>query len=121
GYAPLGPVALTNALKKEGFKPEELEPSGLVVRRDPGGLIDRVRNRWIFPIASESGKIIAFGGRALGDDQPKYLNSPETALYSKSRTLYNLSRAKEAIRKAGRAVMVEGYMDAIAVSQAGVT
>ena len=120
GYAPSGPSALATALKKEGFKQEELEPSGLVIRRESGGLIDRFRNRWIFPITSESGKVVAFGGRALGDDQPKYLNSPETPLYSKSRTLYNLSRSREAIRKASRAVIVEGYMDAIAVHQAGV-
>jgi DNA primase len=129
GYAPAGPTALANALKREGFKPEDWESSGLVIRREghreggseAGGLVDRFRNRWIFPITSENGKVVAFGGRALGDDAPKYLNSPETPLYSKSRTLYNLSRAREAIRKANRAVIVEGYMDAIAVYQAGVT
>jgi len=121
GYAPSGPSALANLLKKEGFKQEDIEPSGLVIRRESGGLVDRFRNRWIFPIKSESGKVIAFGGRALGDDQPKYLNSPETPLYSKSRTLYNLYGAREAIRKANRAIIVEGYMDAIAVHQAGVT
>jgi DNA primase len=107
-------------LKKEGFSAETIEACGLVIRRDSGAHLDRFRNRWIFPIASESGKTVGFAGRALGDDQPKYMNSPETALYSKSRTLYNLSRAREAIRKANRAVIVEGYMDAIAVHQAGV-
>jgi DNA primase len=125
GYAPHGSAALANLLKREGFQPEDLDPSGLVIKRDSGrdagGYIDRFRNRWIFPIRSESGKVIAFGGRALGDDQPKYLNSPETPLYSKSRTLYNLSNAREAMRKAARAVIVEGYMDAIGVHQAGVT
>lgn len=120
GYAPPGPSSLANLLRKEGFKPEELEPSGLVIRREAGGWIDRFRRRWIFPITSETGKVVAFGGRALGEDQPKYLNSPETPLYSKSRTLYNLSRAREAFRKTNRAVIVEGYMDAIAVHQAGV-
>jgi DNA primase len=121
GYAPSAPSLLSNLLKKEGFRPEEMGQSGLAVRRDDGSLTDRFRKRWIFPIESENGRVIAFGGRALGDDQPKYVNSPETPLYSKSRTLYNLSRAREAIRKAGRAVIVEGYMDAIAVYQAGVT
>ncbi|HWP85840.1 MAG TPA: DNA primase [Terriglobia bacterium] len=120
GYAPAGPSALATLLRKEGFSPEELEPSGLVIRRDAGGFLDRFRGRWIFPITSETGKVVAFGGRALGDEQPKYLNSPETPLYSKSRTLYNLSRSREAIRKANRAILVEGYMDAIAVHQAGV-
>ena len=120
GYAPHGPNALANVLNKEGFKEESLEPSGLVIRREGGGLIDRFRNRWMFPITSENGKVVAFGARALGEDQPKYLNSPETPLYTKSRTLYNLSRARDAIRKANRAVLVEGYMDAIAVHQAGV-
>jgi DNA primase len=120
GYAPPGPGGLAAHLRREGFKPEDLEGSGLVVKRDSRELFDRFRNRWIFPIASEGGNIVAFGARALGDERPKYLNSPETALYSKSRVLYNLSRAREAIRKAGRAVLVEGYMDAIAVHQAGV-
>ncbi|HEY7680167.1 MAG TPA: DNA primase [Terriglobia bacterium] len=120
GYAPRGGSALADVLKKEGFSAEAIEASGLVIRRDSGAHLDRFRGRWMFPITSESGKVVAFGGRALGDDQPKYLNSPETALYSKSRTLYNLSRARDAIRKANRAVIVEGYMDAIAVHQAGV-
>ncbi len=120
GYAPGTGTALAAFLKKEGFSADVLQASGLVVRRDSGGLVDRFRNRWIFPLTSETGRIAAFAGRALGEDQPKYLNSPETPLYSKSRTLYNLSRAREAIQKANSAVLVEGYMDAIAVWQAGV-
>ena len=120
GYAPGSGTALANFLKKEGFSADLLQASGLVVRRDSGGLADRFRHRWIFPLTPETGRIVAFAGRALGDDQPKYLNSPETALYSKSRTLYNLSRAREAIKKVNFAVLVEGYMDAIAVWQAGV-
>mgnify|MGYP003347034034 CR=1 FL=1 len=98
--------------------------SGLVVQRDSGEVIDRFRNRLMIPISRETGSIIAFGGRAmLADQVPKYLNSPETPIYSKSRTLYNLSRAKEHIRRTGQngqAVLVEGYMDAIAAHQAGV-
>src|SRR5438309_2269045 len=73
------------------------------------------------PIANEGGKIVAFGCRALGDDQPKYLNSPETLIYSKSNVLYHLDRAKEALRRSDFAVLVEGYMDAIAVARAGIS
>jgi DNA primase len=80
---------------------------------------DRFRRRIIFPIVNESGKLVAFGGRALGDDQPKYLNSPETPIYTKSRVLYHLDRAGGAIRRLDRAILVEGYMDCIAVASAG--
>ena len=85
------------------------------------GMFDRFRRRITFPIANESGKIVAFGARALGDDQPKYLNSPETPIYSKSNVLYHLDRAKEALRRSDFAVLVEGYMDAIAVARAGIS
>src|SRR4029453_9269863 len=82
---------------------------------------DRFRGRLMFPIHNESGKVIAFGGRALrSDEEPKYLNSPETPIYKKSATLYNLHRAKESIRKKDRVVLVEGYMDVIGVYAAGV-
>ncbi|MGB7731242.1 MAG: toprim domain-containing protein, partial [Candidatus Acidiferrum sp.] len=84
-------------------------------------LFDRFRRRITFPIANESGKIVAFGCRALGDDQPKYLNSPETPIYSKSNLLYHLDRAKDALRRQDFAVLVEGYMDAIAVARAGIS
>jgi DNA primase len=120
GYAPAGGDALANFLGREGFATNTLEASGLVLRRDTGGYFDRFRGRWIFPIANENGRTIAFAGRALGSDQPKYLNSPETPLYTKSRVLYNLSRAREATRKANATLLVEGYMDAIAAWQAGV-
>jgi DNA primase len=119
GYAPAGGDALARFLSKEGFASNVLEASGLVLRRDSGGYIDRFRGRWIFPIANETGRPIAFAGRALGADQPKYMNSPETPLYTKSRILYNLSRAREAIRNANTTLLVEGYMDAIAAWQAG--
>ena len=95
-------------------------PSGLFSRDQSGRFYDRFRRRIMFPIANESGKIIAFGGRAMGDDMPKYLNSPETPIYSKSTVLYHLDRAKEALRHSDFAVLVEGYMDAIAVARAGI-
>lgn len=124
GYAPGGGRALTARLAELEFAPEILEKSGLVLRdaESPEGRdrYDRFRRRVIFPIHNDSGKVVAFGGRALGDDQPKYLNSPETPIYTKSRVLYHLDRAGSAIRKLDYAVLVEGYMDCIAVASAGV-
>lgn len=113
---------LVRAFQRAGFSPELMEESGLVLRRNDGsGFYDRFRGRLMFPIHSESGKLIAFGGRALApDDQPKYLNSPETPIYRKSQVLYNLHRARKPMEEAGRAVLVEGYMDAIGVHAAGV-
>ena len=112
---------LTNLLQKHDFPADQMEQSGLVMRRDGGGLFDRFRNRLMFPIHNESGKVIGFGGRALSEnDQPKYMNSPETPIYRKSYVLYNLHRAKEGIRKEDRVVLVEGYMDAIGVFMSGV-
>src|ERR1700675_1232090 len=121
GYAPSGGDALTRLLKQK-YPEKLLGESGLASRGEQGGrLFDRFRRRITFPIANESGKIVAFGGRALGDEQPKYLNSPETPIYSKSNVLYHLDRAKEALRRADFAVLVEGYMDAIAVARAGIS
>ena len=119
GYAPSSGDALLRHLKPK-YAEALLEASGLFSRGENGRLFDRFRRRIMFPIANESGKIIAFGGRALGDDMPKYLNSPETPVYSKSNILYHLDRAKEAIRKTDFAVLVEGYMDTIAVARAGI-
>ncbi len=103
------------------FPADQLEVSGLVGKREGGGYYDRFRGRLMFPIHDESGKAIGFGGRALGaGEEPKYLNSPETVIYKKSTILYNLHRAKDAIRKADRVVLVEGYMDVIGVYSAGV-
>ena len=115
--------ALLRLLEQRGFKPEQLETSGLVARSErDGSFYDRFRNRLIFPIQNESGKIIAFGGRALDpDERAKYLNSPETKIYKKSNVLYNLNRAKETAMKQDRIVLVEGYMDVIGAWQAGVT
>jgi len=121
GYAPSAGDALTRILKQK-YQEKLLVESGLVSRGEQGGrLFDRFRRRIMFPIANESGKIVAFGGRALGDEMPKYMNSPETPIYSKSNVLYHLDRAKEALRRSDFAVLVEGYMDAIAVARAGIS
>ena len=121
GYAPSGGDLLLRHLKGK-YAEKLLAESGLVSRDQNGSrLFDRFRRRITFPISNESGKIVAFGCRALGDDQPKYLNSPETPIYSKSNVLYHLDRAKEALRRSDFAVLVEGYMDAIAVARAGIS
>jgi DNA primase len=120
GYAPTGGDALLRSLKQK-YPEKLLVESGLVSRDQSGRSFDRFRRRVTFPISNESGKIVAFGCRALGDDMPKYLNSPETPIYSKSNVLYHLDRAKEALRRSDFAVLVEGYMDAIAVARAGIS
>jgi DNA primase len=114
--------ALTRKLTEEHFTPEQMEASGLVRRRSEGsGFYDAFRGRLMFPIHNESGKVIAFGARSMhAEEQPKYLNSPETPIYRKTSTLYNLHHARDAMRKANRAVLVEGYMDVIGVYAAGV-
>ncbi|HTX14053.1 MAG TPA: DNA primase [Candidatus Baltobacteraceae bacterium] len=120
GYAERGGRALLRLFEKQGFTAEQLENSGLLGRREDGSFYDRFRHRLMFPIHNEAGKIIGFGGRALDPaDEPKYLNSAESPIYKKSAVLYNLHRAKEGIRKAERSVLVEGYMDAIGVTAAG--
>jgi DNA primase len=120
GYAPSAGDALYRLLKQK-YPDKLLELSGLFSRDASGRMYDRFRRRIMFPIANESGKVIAFGGRALGDDMPKYMNSPETPIYSKSNVLYHLDRAKEGVRQSDFAVLVEGYMDTIAVARAGIT
>lgn len=121
GYSERSGQALAQAFPREGFTEEQMEASGLVLKRSEGGFFDRFRGRLMFPIHNESGKVIAFGGRALAaEDEPKYLNSPETPIYRKSYVLYNLHRARQSIRQQDRAVLVEGYMDVIGVWTAGV-
>ena len=121
GYAPGDGQSLLRQLTGMDFDKETLEKSGLILldaeRERP---YDRFRRRIIFPIANDAGKVVAFAGRALGDDQPKYLNSPETAIYTKSRLLYHLDRAAQATRKLDYAILVEGYMDCIAVASSGI-
>jgi DNA primase len=103
------------------FGPTALQAAGLALpRSDKSGYYDRFRNRAVFPILSESGKVVAFGARSLDGSEPKYLNSPETSVYQKSRTLYGLSWAKEAIRREGRVVLMEGYLDVARAREGGV-
>jgi DNA primase len=120
GYAPSGGDALLRHFKSK-YAEKLLAESGLISRDQSGRLFDRFRRRITFPISNEAGKIVAFGARALGDEQPKYLNSPETPIYSKSNVLYHLDRAKEAMRRQDFAILVEGYMDAIAVARTGIS
>ena len=120
GYAPPSRDGLRQRLLKQGFAPATTIKSGLIARRDDGSEVDRFRNRLMIPITRDTGSVIAFGGRALEKDQvPKYLNSPETPIYSKSRTLYGLSLTKGEVRQAGFAVIVEGYFDFAQVFQTG--
>ena len=120
GYSDRSGRALLRLLEQRNFPAAQMDQAGLVGKRQDGSMYDRFRNRLMFPIHNESGKIIGFGGRALtAEDEPKYLNSPETPIYKKSYVLYNLHRAKEAIRKDDRVILVEGYMDAIGVTAAG--
>jgi DNA primase len=121
GYAERSGRGLVRLFEKHDFTADQMEKSGLVLKRDDGSLYDRFRHRLMFPIQNESGKIIGFGGRALDpNEQAKYLNSPETEIYRKSYVLYNLHRAKHGIRQADRVVLVEGYMDVIGVYASGI-
>ena len=122
GYAPAGRDGLRARLIEAGFAEVLLVRSGLVLRRDDGQIRDRFRNRLMIPICRESGAIIAFGGRAMeAGQQPKYLNSPETAVYVKGRTLYGLNWSKSSISRLKYAVLVEGYFDWAQAYQAGIT
>ena len=113
GYAPT--AGLLGVLK-----PEDPVKTGLFVKNDRGEVYDRFRRRLIFPIWNERGKVIAFGGRIVGEGNPKYLNSPESPLYSKSFVLYGLHLARAAARKVGRMVVVEGYFDCLSLHQNGI-
>ena len=120
GFSPSGRDGLKTALMKAGFSQTTLVRAGLVVQKDDGAVVDRFRNRLMIPICRDTGSVIAFGGRAVEtDQQPKYLNSPETPIYSKGRTLYGLNLSKTAIRQGNFAVLVEGYFDFAQVYQAG--
>ncbi len=122
GYAPTSREALKARLLKEGFALPLLLRSGLLVQRDEGTVLDRFRNRLMIPIHRDNGAIVAFGGRAMDQgQQPKYLNSPETPIYVKGRTLYGLHLSKASITRAKHAVMVEGYFDFAQAYQAGIT
>lgn len=103
-----------------GYADKAMETAGLVITGDGGKRYDRFRDRIMFPIHDGGGRVIGFGGRVLDKGEPKYLNSPETPLFSKGRELYGLFQARQAIRAAGRAIVVEGYMDVVALAQHGV-
>ncbi len=121
GYAPGSRDALRRHLEQQKIATGLLVRGGLVSQRDDGSLVDRFRNRLMVPICRDGGAIVAFGGRAMEkDQQPKYLNSPETAIYTKGRTLYGLHLSKSAIRQQRYAVLVEGYFDVAQPWQAGI-
>jgi len=115
GYAPDGWQGLKEAFEK--YEDKSLVECGLVIEGEEGKRYDRFRDRVMFPILSNRGSVIGFGGRVLGDGEPKYLNSPETQLFEKGRELYGLVQARDAIRAAGRVLVVEGYMDVVALAQ----
>jgi DNA primase len=120
GYAPDSWDALRRHLQSRGVPLELAQEVGLLMPRDRGGYYDRFRNRIIFPIFDRQSRVIAFGGRTIGDGEPKYLNSPESLLYSKGRTLYGLPQAAEALRHSRVALVVEGYLDLIALQVRGI-
>jgi DNA primase len=121
GFAPASRDGLTRHLLAQGFGLELLHRGGLVTRRDTGEVVDRFRGRLMVPICRDTGSVIAFGGRAMDpEQQPKYLNSPETPIYVKSRTLYGLHATKKAIQQANYAILVEGYFDLAQLLQAGI-
>ncbi len=120
GWAPPGWDALTTRLVPR-FGAEAMLEAGLVIRREKGeGVYDRFRGRVLVPLRLASGRVVGFGGRALGDEEPKYLNSPETPVYRKSRFLFGLDQARTALRTTGEAVLCEGYFDVLMLAQAGV-
>ena len=118
GYAPEGWQNLERVFPN--YADAALKDAGMVIDAEGGRRYDRFRDRVMFPILNQRGSVIAFGGRVLGEGEPKYLNSPETPLFEKGRELYGLSQARHAIRTAGRVVVVEGYMDVVALAQHGI-
>ena len=119
GFAP-GRGALVRHLSSLGFKPDEMIEANVAVQRDGGRVNDRFYNRVMFPINDPQGECIAFGGRVIGDGEPKYLNSQETPLFHKSNVLYGLDKAKKALASTGVAIIVEGYTDVIALHENGI-
>ncbi len=121
GAAPDRWDGLTQTIRAKGQPEANFRAAGLIKDRSDGSGYDALRNRLVFPIHNQLGRVIAFGGRRIDDqDEPKYLNSSESAVFNKSATLYGLHQANDAIRKSGRAIVTEGYMDVIACHQAGV-
>jgi DNA primase len=120
GYAPPGWDFLLRHLGSDPEREQRLVDAGLVVEREDGKRYDRFRDRIMFPIRDRRGRVIAFGGRVLGDGEPKYLNSPETAVFHKGRGLYGLYEAQQTQRELPRLLVVEGYMDVVALAQLGI-
>ncbi len=120
GYAPDGWSNVLDKFGKSTEATERLLATGLIIRKDNGKHYDRFRDRIMFPIRDPRGRIIGFGGRSLGDGEPKYLNSPETVLFHKGRELYGLYEARQALRNIEQLVVVEGYMDAVALARHGI-
>jgi DNA primase len=120
GYAPAGWSQLLDRLGTSQESIERLLAVGLIIRKDNGSHYDRFRDRLMFPIHDSRGRCIAFGGRVLGEDTPKYLNSPETVLFHKGRELYGLYEARQALRSIPRLVVVEGYMDVVGLARHGI-
>jgi DNA primase len=118
GFAPDSFDALGNYLLGRGYTAAELVEAGLVAERDSGGHYDRFRNRLVFPIRDAKGAVVGFGGRGLGDTTPKYLNSPQSAIFDKSAILYGFDLARPHIQRSGQVVIVEGYMDVVIAHQA---
>ncbi|MEV2284606.1 DNA primase [Paenibacillus larvae] len=122
GYAPARMDTLVRQLERNQFSLSLMEKGGLIsIKSDKNGYIDRFRDRIMFPLHDFHGKIIAFAGRALGDVKPKYMNSPESILFNKSRSIYNLHHARAEARKSGEILLLEGYMDVIKAWEAGIT
>ncbi len=121
GFAPEGRDNLKKALLGEGLSEQQLIDTGLIIKRDDGSSYDRFRGRVMFPISDRRGRVVAFGGRIMGDGEPKYLNSPETDLFHKGGMLYALDKAQVGARAGSPLVVVEGYMDVIVLHQAGFT
>ena len=118
GYAPEGWQGLGTVF--DDYAMPELQQAGLVIKSDQGRLYDRFRDRVMFPIINQKGEVIAFGGRVMGNDEPKYLNSPETPLFEKGRELFGLPQARLGLRESNTAIVVEGYMDVVALAQHGI-
>jgi DNA primase len=121
GFSPNSWDALCNYLIDKGYGVDQLLAAGLIVEKEGGGRRDLFRNRLMFPIRNAQGAVVGFGGRTLDGTMPKYLNSPQTAIFDKSGILYGIDRAQGAIREQGLAIIVEGYMDVIAAHQQGIT
>ncbi|GFK92255.1 DNA primase [Fundidesulfovibrio magnetotacticus] len=119
GYAPADYHGLEGLLRRKGYREQDAVEAGLLVRGDDGRVWDRFRDRLMFPIHEVSGKVVAFGGRVMGEGEPKYLNSSDSTVYKKGEHLYGLHQARPHFTKAGRALLTEGYLDVIALHQHG--